>query len=223
MARYRYFIFNQKSVLVLGILQVACAGLCVVCGFMDAVFRKNTTLSETRAPLWAGLIMAAPGVLSLFASQKKNPVLVNIMIVSAVMSFVAVVIVFVYSCVTLSYGEEDDEIFHAHPVPEVRFVLSRMVKGANVTLLMACTGSLLFSSLITFVGCRSLPLCGCYNSVNGMEFLVPQNDPSAPTELICTWQGGDERIFNSPVSFMDQCLDQEQREISTLPPYSRLA
>lgn len=44
---------------------------------------------------------------------------VNVMIVSAVMSFVAVVIVFVYSCVTLSYGEEDDEIFHAHPVPEV--------------------------------------------------------------------------------------------------------
>lgn len=41
------------------------------------------------------------------------------MIVSAVMSFVAVVIVFIYSCVTLSYGEEDDEIFHAHPVPEV--------------------------------------------------------------------------------------------------------
>lgn len=41
------------------------------------------------------------------------------MIVSAVMSYVAVVIVFVYSCVTLSYGEEDDEIFHAHPVPEV--------------------------------------------------------------------------------------------------------
>ncbi|KAA0709566.1 hypothetical protein E1301_Tti004009 [Triplophysa tibetana] len=203
MARYRYFIFNQKSVLVLGILQVACAGLCVVCGFMDAVFRKNTTLSETRAPLWAGLV--------------------NVMIVSAVMSFVAVVIVFVYSWVTLSYGEEDDEIFHAHPVPEVRFVLSRMVKGANVTLLMACTGSLLFSSLITFVGCRSLPLCGCYNSVNGMEFLVPQNDPSAPTELICTWQGGDEQIFNSPVSFMDQCPDQEQREISTLPPYSRIA
>lgn len=56
MDRYRYFIFNQKSVVVLGILQVACAGLCVVCGFMDAVFRKSTTLSETRAPLWAGLV-----------------------------------------------------------------------------------------------------------------------------------------------------------------------
>ncbi len=56
MDRYRYFIFNQKSVVVLGILQVACAGLCVVCGFMDAVFRKSTPLSETRAPLWAGMV-----------------------------------------------------------------------------------------------------------------------------------------------------------------------
>ncbi|XP_052005786.1 uncharacterized protein zgc:113425 [Xyrauchen texanus] len=223
MDRYRYFIFNQKSVVVLGILQVACAGLCVVCGFMDAVFRKSTTLSETRAPLWAGLIMAAPGVLALFASQKKNPVLVNVMIVSSVMSLFAVVIVFVYACVTLSYGEEDDEVFHAHPVPEVRFILSRMVRGANSTLLVACTGSLLFSSLITFVGCRSLPLCGCYDSVNGMQFLVPQNDPIAPTELICTWQGGDEQIFNSPVSFMDRCPEQEQQDISTPPPYSILS
>ncbi|XDV37471.1 hypothetical protein PO909_007067 [Leuciscus waleckii] len=130
MDRYRYFIFNQKSVVVLGILQVACAGLCVVCGFMDAVFRKSTTLSETRTPLWAGLIMAAPGVLALFASQKKNPIL---------------------------------------------------------------------------------------------DFLVPQNDPVTPTELICTWQDGEERIFNSPVSFMDHCPEQEQQDLSTPPPYSRLA
>ncbi len=81
-------------------------------------------------------------------------------------------------------------------------------------------GSLLFSSLIAYVGCRSLPLCGCYDSANGMvseiicktkcsilklvckielvitawlcilqEFLVPQNDPVTPNELVCTWQG----------------------------------
>lgn len=49
-----------------------------------------------------------------------------------------------------------------------RFVLTRMVKGANSTLLVACMGSLLFSSLIAYVGCRSLPLCGCYDSANGM-------------------------------------------------------
>lgn len=53
---YRYFIFNQKSVLILGVLQVACAGLCVVCGFMDAVFRKDTPLSTTRTPVWGGLV-----------------------------------------------------------------------------------------------------------------------------------------------------------------------
>lgn len=56
MDRYRYFIFNQKGVLGLGILQVACAGLCVVCGLMDAVFRKDTPLSTTRTPLWGGLV-----------------------------------------------------------------------------------------------------------------------------------------------------------------------
>lgn len=56
MDRFRYFIFNQKSVLVLGILQIACAGLCVVCGFMDAISRKYTPLSGTRAPVWGGLV-----------------------------------------------------------------------------------------------------------------------------------------------------------------------
>lgn len=56
MDRYRYFIFNQKSVLVLGVVQIACAGLCLVCGLMDAVFRKDTSLSTTRMPLWGGLV-----------------------------------------------------------------------------------------------------------------------------------------------------------------------
>lgn len=56
MDRYKYFIFNQKSVLVLGMLQIACAGLCVVCGFMDAVFRRDTPLSSSRTPVWGGLV-----------------------------------------------------------------------------------------------------------------------------------------------------------------------
>lgn len=56
MDRYRYFIFSQKRVLSLGILQIACGGLCVVCGFLDAVFRKDTPLSTSRAPLWGGLV-----------------------------------------------------------------------------------------------------------------------------------------------------------------------
>ncbi|KAG9272261.1 uncharacterized protein zgc:113425 isoform X2 [Astyanax mexicanus] len=223
MERYRYFIFNQKVMVLWGILQVACSGLCVVCGFMDAVFRQSTTLSSTRAPLWAGLIMAVPGVLALFASQRKNPILVNAMIMSSVLSYFATLIVLIYAGVTLSYGEEDDELFHPHHITEVKFVLSRMVKGANSTMVLASVCSLIFSSLIMLVGCRSLPLCGCFDSVTGMETLVPQNDPSAPTELVCTWHGGDDRVFNSPASFTLQSPEQELKDLSALPPYSRLA
>ncbi|XP_076878090.1 uncharacterized protein LOC143527062 [Brachyhypopomus gauderio] len=223
MDRYRYFIFNQKIVVVWGILQVACAGLCVVCGFMDAVFRQSTTLSRTRVPLWAGLIMAVPGVLALFASQKKNPVLVNAMIVSSVVSYVATMIVFVYAGVTLNYGEEDDELFRPHHIPEVKFVLSRMVKAANSTIVLSGVGSLLFSSLIALAGCRSLPLCGCYDPTTGMESLVLRNDQSAVDDLICSWHGGDESVLNSPSSFMEQCPEQEQDKGFVLPPYSRLA
>lgn len=56
MERYKYFILNQKLAVVWGILQVACAGLTLVCGCMDAAFRMNTTLSETRAPVWVALV-----------------------------------------------------------------------------------------------------------------------------------------------------------------------
>lgn len=58
MDRYRYFIFNQRSTVVLGLLQTACAGLCVVCGLIDTAFRRETTLRSTRAPLWAGVVSA---------------------------------------------------------------------------------------------------------------------------------------------------------------------
>uniref|UniRef100_A0A3P8S2E6 Zgc:113425 n=1 Tax=Amphiprion percula TaxID=161767 RepID=A0A3P8S2E6_AMPPE len=119
MDRYRYFIFNQRSVLVLGILQVVCAGLCVVCGFMDAVFRKDTPLSSTRTPVWGGLVMACPGVLALFASQRKHSVLVSVMVAAAGLSCVAVLFLSGYSCLTLTYGEEDEEVFHHHDSPEV--------------------------------------------------------------------------------------------------------
>ncbi|KAM7417087.1 hypothetical protein PAMA_016951 [Pampus argenteus] len=225
MDRYRYFIFNQKSVLVLGILQMACAGLCVVCGFMDAVFRKDTSLSTTRTPVWGGLIMASPGVLALFASQRKNSVLVSVMVVAAALSCAAAVFTSGYSCLTLTYGEEDEEVFHHHDSPKVTFVLHRMVKGANATILLTCTISLALSSLIAYIGCRSLPRCGCYDTTTGLETLVPQYDPG-DTEMVCTRQGGDDRLFNSPA----QCIGQGSREgeeeeeegPAKLPPYSRL-
>ncbi|XP_041638372.1 uncharacterized protein zgc:113425 isoform X3 [Cheilinus undulatus] len=178
MDRYRYFIFNQRSVLVLGILQIACSGLCVVCGFMDAVFRKDTALSTTRTPLWGGLVMASPGVLALFASQRKNSLLT--------------------------------------------FVLHRMVKGANATILLACTISLLLSSFIGYVGFRSLPCCGCYDARTGLETLVPHCDPG-DTEMVCTWRaGGDDRLFNSPAQSADPPNTEEEEAPSKLPPYSRL-
>ncbi|XP_059202057.1 uncharacterized protein zgc:113425 isoform X2 [Centropristis striata] len=220
MDRHRYFIFNQKSVLVLGLLQVACAGLCVVCGFMDAVFRKDTPLSTSRTPVWGGLIMASPGVLALFASQRKNSTLVSVMVVAAGLSCVAAVIISGYSCLTLTYGEEDEEVFHHHDSPQVTFVLHRMVKGANATILLTCTIGLVLSSLIAYVGCRSLPGCGCYDARTGLETLVPQCDPG-DTEMVCTWQGGDDRLFNSPAQSTEQGPTEEEGP-SKLPPYSRL-
>ncbi|CAK6980287.1 uncharacterized protein zgc:113425 isoform X2 [Scomber scombrus] len=221
MDRYRYFIFNQRSVLILGILQIACAGLCVVCGFMDAVFRKDTPLSTTRTPVWGGLIMASPGVLALFASQRKNSVLVSVMVLAAGLSCAAAVFISGYSCLTLTYGEEDEEVFHHHDSPEVTFVLHRMVKGANATILLTCTISLVLSSLIAYVGCRSLPCCGCYDSRTGLETLVPQCDPG-DTEMVFTRQGGDDRLFYSPAQPTDQASREEEEEPSKLPPYSRL-
>ncbi|XP_068570260.1 uncharacterized protein zgc:113425 isoform X1 [Cebidichthys violaceus] len=222
MDRYRYFIFNQKSVLVHGILQLACAGLCVVCGFIDAVFRNDTALSTTRTPVWGGLVMASPGVLALFASQRKNSILVSVMVFAAGLSCVAAVFVSGYSCLTLTYGEEDKEVFHHHDSPQVTFVLHRMVKGANATILLTCTICLALSSLIAFVGCRSLPCCGCYDARTGLETLVPQCDPG-DTEMVCTWQaGGDDRLFSCPAHSTDQGIKEEEEGPSKLPPYSRL-
>lgn len=222
MDRHRYFIFNQRSVLVLGILQVACAGLCVVCGFMDAVFRKDTPLSSTRTPVWGGLVMASPGVLALFASQRKNSTLVSVMVAAAGLSCVAAVFVSGYSCLTLTYGEEDKDVFHHHDSPQVTFVLHRMVKGANATILLTCTISLALSALIAHVGCRSLPGCGCYDARTGLETLVPQSD-AGDTEMVCTWRaGGDDRLFDSPAQATDPGTNEEEEGPSKQPRYSRL-
>ncbi|XP_077435076.1 uncharacterized protein LOC144059688 [Vanacampus margaritifer] len=221
MDRYRYLIFNQKRVLVLGVLQVACAALCAICGFMDAVFRKDTPLSTTRTPVWGGMIMAWPGVLALFASQRKNAILVSVMVAAACLSCVASVFVLGYSSLTLTYGEEDKEVFHHHDSPKVTFVLHRMVKGANATALLSCGLSLLLSSLIAYAGCCSLPRCGCYDARTGLETLVPQCDPGN-AEMVCTWQAeGDDRLFNSPAQSTN-CGTTEEEHSSKLPPYSSL-
>ncbi|KAL4553789.1 hypothetical protein GN956_G27322, partial [Arapaima gigas] len=43
-----------------------------------------------------------------------------------------------------------------------------MVKGANATMLLSCCGSIVLSTAIALMGCRSLPVCGCYDSTTGM-------------------------------------------------------
>uniref|UniRef100_A0A3P8X221 Zgc:113425 n=1 Tax=Cynoglossus semilaevis TaxID=244447 RepID=A0A3P8X221_CYNSE len=218
MGRHRYFMLNQRSMLVLGVLQIACAGLCVVCGFMDAVFRKNTALSSSRTPLWGGLVRS---VLALFASQRKHSVLVSVMVAAAGLSCVAVLVISGYACLTLTYGEEDEDVFHRHDSPQVTFVLHRMVKGANATILLSCVIGLALSSLIGYVGSRSLPFCGCYDTRSGLETLVPQCDPG-DTEMVCTWHRGDNRLFNSPAQPMESGTTEGEDGPSGLPPYSRL-
>ncbi|XP_072289046.1 uncharacterized protein [Eucyclogobius newberryi] len=222
MDRYRYLMLPQGRVLVLGVLQIASAGLCVICGVMDMVFRKDTLLSTTRTPVWGGLIMAIPGVLSLFASQRKNHILVSALVVSTGLSCAASVFVLGYSCLTLTYGE-DAQVFHHHHSPQVTFVLHRMVKGANATIFLCCVLGLLLSSAIIFVSCRSLPFCGCYDATTGLESLVPQCDPGN-TELVWTWRADDDRLFNSPAQSSEPNRVKEERSQAppTLASYRRL-
>lgn len=233
--RYRYFMFARGRVLVLGVLQVACAGLCVICGVMDAVFRKDTPLSSTRTPVWGGMIMAVPGALALFASQNKNHLLVSVLVLATCLSCTSSLIVFGYSCLTLTYGEEDTHVFHQHNDPQVTFVLHRMVKGANATILLSCGLSLLLSAAIAYLSCRSLPFCSCYDTRTGLESLVPQCDPwdtelvpqcdPGDTELVCTWRASDDdRLFNSPAQSSEprEHIEEEERGQSSAPPYSHL-
>ncbi|XP_072261945.1 uncharacterized protein [Pyxicephalus adspersus] len=186
MDRYRYFIFNHRIMVVLGILQIACTGISVVCGFMDSAFRKESTLGKTRAPLWAGMIMAVPGVLALLSSQKKNPVLVNALIVVSVFSCFTTLIIIIYACLTLAYGEDDDEVFAHTPVHIVhtKFILNQLVQGANIAMLVASSFSLCVVLCIAYIGCRSLPHCMCYDNITGMVkmsgFLILQLHSQKP-------------------------------------------
>ncbi|KAM9330462.1 uncharacterized protein PAF06_013883 [Gastrophryne carolinensis] len=222
MDRYRYFIFNQRSMVVLGILQIACTGVLVVCGFMDGTFRKESTLAKTRAPIWAGMIMAVPGVLALFSSQKKNPFLVNALIAASVFSCFSALIIIVYACITLAYGEDDDEVLSHTPVHIVhtKFILGQLVQGANIAMLVASFFSLCVVMCIAYIGCRSLPYCMCYDNITGMEWLHPDNEQPQTVELVCTFHGGDQ-VFNSPAPFTEGNVDAEE-PFSHPPPYVRL-
>lgn len=69
------------------------------------------------------------------------------------------------------------------PVSPQKVVLSRMVRGSNATMLLACVVSLFLSSLISYVGCRSLPLCGCYDGITGLVRRQPQHSPVSKRNL----------------------------------------
>ncbi|XP_072261946.1 uncharacterized protein [Pyxicephalus adspersus] len=224
MDRYRYFIFNHRIMVVLGILQIACTGISVVCGFMDSAFRKESTLGKTRAPLWAGMIMAVPGVLALLSSQKKNPVLVNALIVVSVFSCFTTLIIIIYACLTLAYGEDDDEVFAHTPVHIVhtKFILNQLVQGANIAMLVASSFSLCVVLCIAYIGCRSLPHCMCYDNITGMEWLHPEHEQPQTLELMCTLSGEDERIFNSPAPFTE-ANEETEETFSQRPQYVRLS
>ncbi|XP_058048625.1 uncharacterized protein LOC131202938 isoform X2 [Ahaetulla prasina] len=112
MDRYRYFIFNQRSMLILGLLQIACATVCVISGLIDGVFRKESELSKTKIPIWAGVFMSIPGIMALNSSQRKNPILVLVlgklvqganitMMISSIFSIFIVLVIVYVSCRSL--------------------------------------------------------------------------------------------------------------------------
>ncbi|KAJ7412619.1 hypothetical protein WISP_95219 [Willisornis vidua] len=148
MDRYRYFIFNQRNMVVLGMFQIALSTVCVVSGFIDGIFRTESQLGKTRAPVWAGMV--------------------NVLIVASIISCVAILIVIGYSSFTLNYGEEEELSSSPVHVFHTRFILNKVVKGANIAMLAASICSAFFVLAMAYLGCRSLPRCSCYDSVTGM-------------------------------------------------------
>ncbi|XP_009467060.1 PREDICTED: uncharacterized protein LOC104015979 [Nipponia nippon] len=204
---------------VLGLFQIAFSTVCVVSGFMDGVFRTESQLGKTRAPIWAGMVMGVPGVLALRSSK---PLLVNVLIVASIISYVAILIVIVYSSLTLNYGEEEDLSSAPVHVIHTKFVLNKVVKGANVAMLAASLCSAFVVLVMAYLGCRSLPRCSCYDSVTGMEWLQPSEDQNQAVEMVCAVQSPGDRIFNFPDRFPAQDLDAEE-DASKPPPYIRMA
>nr|XP_047930931.1 uncharacterized protein LOC125184115 isoform X3 [Anser cygnoides] len=201
MDRYRYFVFNQRSMVVLGLLQLALSALCVVSGFVDGVFRTESVLGRTRAPVWAGMV--------------------NVLIAASITSCVAILIVIVYSSLTLGYGEEEDLSSHPAHVIHTKFVLSKVVKGANITMLVASICSTVVVTIIAYLGCRSLPCCSCYDSITGMEWLQPSEDQNQAMEMVCAVRSPGDRIFDFPDRFPLQDFDTEE-DTSKPPPYIRM-
>ncbi|XP_066488775.1 uncharacterized protein [Tiliqua scincoides] len=222
MDRYRYFIFNQKSMVALGLFQIICATICIMSGLIDVNFRKESALSKSKIPIWSGVFMGIPGIMALFSSQKKNPILVNALIIASSFSCFNTLLVIVYASVTLEYGEKYEgysDRISTHPA--VAFVLDTFVKGANITMLIASLCSALVVLIIVYESSRSLPCCSCYDSITGLERLQVNEDQLQTAELVCISHGQVDRMFNSPGKLPD--LNEEaDDEVSKPPPYIRL-
>uniref|UniRef100_A0A672V728 Uncharacterized protein n=1 Tax=Strigops habroptila TaxID=2489341 RepID=A0A672V728_STRHB len=188
--------------------------------------RSLPSESDTCLPLTNSFcalqVMGLPGLLALFSSQRKNPVLVNVLIVSSIISSVAILIIIVYSSLTLSYGEEEELSSALVHVIHTKFILNKVVKGANIAMLAASVCSAFVVLVMAYLGCRSLPRCSCYDSVTGMEWLQPSEDQNQTVEMICAAQSPGGRIFNFPDQFPAQDLDTEE-DASKPPPYIRMA
>lgn len=50
----------------LGLFQIAFSTVCVVSGFIDGIFRMESQLGKTRAPIWAGMVKLHRIVYALF-------------------------------------------------------------------------------------------------------------------------------------------------------------
>ncbi|OXB74601.1 UNVERIFIED_CONTAM: hypothetical protein H355_013435 [Colinus virginianus] len=198
MDRYRYLVFNQRGMVVLGLLQLALSTLCVVSGFLDGVFGGESALGRTGAPVWAGMV--------------------NVLVAASMLSCVTILVVIVYSSLTLSRGEEE---LSSHPA-HAKLVLNKVIKGANITMLIASVCSAVVVLVIAYLGCRSLPCCSCYDSVTGMEWLQPCDDQAQAVEMVCAVQSPGDGILNFPDRFPVQDCDMEE-DVSKPPPYIRMA
>ncbi|XP_072351700.1 uncharacterized protein [Scyliorhinus torazame] len=171
--------------------------------------------------------MAFPGVLALFSSQRKNPILVSSMIASAVFSWITTTILIIYAALTLNYGEDDDEVFQHKPSHTIHmeYILTKFVQGANMAILIASIIGMMMATIIAYLGCRSLPICACYDSTTGMQSLMSEDQQPQIIELVCTLHGGsNQRILNDPVEYNDWDIDTEEEEFASKPaPYIRLA
>ncbi|XP_063166329.1 uncharacterized protein LOC134502095 isoform X2 [Candoia aspera] len=222
MDRYRYFIFNQRNMVVLGLFQIVCATVCTISGLIEGAFRKESALSKSKIPIWAGVFMSIPGIMALYSSQKKNPVLVNAMITASVFTCFTTLTVIIYASMTLEYGEKYEgfsDVSSNHPA--IVLVLGKLVQGANITMMISSIFSIFIVLMIVYVSCRSLPCCSCYDSITGLEQLKSNEDQLQTTELVCLSPDQEDKIFNSPVK-LAQLNAETDNEISEPPPYIRL-